>query len=101
MAMDMFIELGAKINDLYWRSIDRPKLVHWLAAYDLVSETLPAHPASRWADRKGLPLDGSLKELTNLVMDDEFPMSMFYEALGKKMGTVIESTKGMTGRTSI
>lgn len=98
---DAVVELGEKINDLYWRSIDRPKLVHWLSAYDLVSETLPAHPASRWADRKGLPLDGSLKELTNLVMDDEFPLSMFYEALSKKMGSVIESTRGMTGRTSI
>lgn len=98
---DAVVELGEKINDLYWRSIDRPKLVHWLAAYDLVSETLPAHPASRWADRASLPLDGPLKELTNLVMDDEFPLSMFYEALSKKMGTVIESTRGMTGRTSI
>lgn len=98
---DAVVELGEKINDLYWRSIDRPKLVHWLAAYDLISETLPAHPASRWADRASLPLAGPMKELTDLVMDDEFPLSMFYEALGKKMGAVIESTRGMTGRSSI
>jgi len=32
------------------------------------------------------------------VLDDEFPLSMFYEALAKKMGPVIESTAGITGR---
>jgi hypothetical protein len=98
---DAVVELGEKINDLYWKSIDRPKLVHWLAAYDLVSETLPAHPASRWADRSSLPLAGTMKELTDLVMDDEFPLSMFYEALNKKMGDTIESTRGMTGNSSL
>jgi len=29
-------------------------------------------------------------------MDDEFPLSMFYEALAKKMASVIESTEGIT-----
>jgi hypothetical protein len=38
-----------------------------------------------------------MKELTDLVLDDEFPLSMFYEALSKKMGDTIESTRGMTG----
>ena len=28
------LELAAEIEDLYWRSIDRPKIAHWLAAYD-------------------------------------------------------------------
>jgi Family of unknown function (DUF6421) len=96
---DAVVELGDKINHLYWQSIDRPKLVHWLAAYDLVSETLPAHPASRWADRASLPLAGTMKDLTDLVLDDEFPLSMFYEALSKKMGDTIESTRGMTGNS--
>jgi hypothetical protein len=32
------------------------------------------------------------------VLDDEFPLSMFYEALSKKMADVIESTKGIVGR---
>jgi hypothetical protein len=29
-------------------------------------------------------------------MDDEFPLSMFYEALQKRMAAVIESTSGIT-----
>src|SRR6185312_12743562 len=33
---DVVVALSDEINDLYWRSIDRPKVAHWLAAYDLV-----------------------------------------------------------------
>jgi hypothetical protein len=92
---DVVIALSDEINELYWKSIDRPKTAHWLAAYDLVSATLTPHPASRWAVR-GLPLDGPPRGLTDAVMDDEFPLSMFYEALAKKMSAVIESTAGIT-----
>ncbi len=91
--------LGDEISDLYWRSIDRPKVAHWLAAYDLVSGTLAPHPASKWAKRD-LPLEGTPRELTDLVMDDEFPLSMFYEALSRKMKDVIESTSGITAATA-
>ncbi|MDR4532485.1 DUF6421 family protein [Glutamicibacter sp. PS] len=94
--------LGDAIDELYWKSIDRPKLAHWLAAYELVSATVTPHPASVWA--KGpdaLPLTAPLREITDQVMDDEFPLSMFYEALSKKMGETIESTRGMYGASSI
>ncbi len=95
------IALGEQIEELYWRSIDRPKLAHWLAAYELVSATLTANPASTWA--KGpdaLPLTAPLREITDQVMDDEFPLSMFYEALNRKMRDVIESTAGITGTSA-
>ena len=89
------MELGDAIDELYWRSIDRPKTAHWLAAYDLVAATLTPHPASAWAERR-LPLDGPPKGFTDAVLDDEFPLSMFYEALAKKLTGVIESTSGIT-----
>ncbi|MBT2552156.1 hypothetical protein J7I89_03725 [Arthrobacter sp. ISL-5] len=95
---DVVIELGKRIEELYWRSIDRPKTAHWLAAYELISGTVTPNPASVWA--KGpdaLPLDGPPRGLTDQVLDDEFPLSMFYEALDKKMRTVIDSTAGITG----
>lgn len=92
---DVVVELSDAINDLYWASIDRPKVAHWLAAYELVASTLTPHPASRWA-KLDLPLAGAPKELTDAVMDDEFPLSMFYEALSKKMQPVIDSTRGIT-----
>ncbi|MEO8094122.1 MAG: DUF6421 family protein, partial [Pseudolysinimonas sp.] len=91
------VALSDAINDLYWHSIDRPKVAHWLAAYDLVAATLTPHPASKWAVRD-LPLDGPPKGYTDAVLDDEFPLSMFYEALSKKMTDVIESTAGITGK---
>jgi hypothetical protein len=96
---DVVIALGAQIDELYWASIDRPKKAHWLAAYDMIAKTLTPNPASTWA--RGLPLDvlaGPPKGYTDVVMDDEFPLSMFFEALDKKMKTVIESTAGITGR---
>ncbi|PTT60503.1 DUF6421 family protein [Arthrobacter sp. HMWF013] len=99
---DAVIALGATIDDLYWRSIDRPKMAHWLAAYQLISATLTPSPASVWA--KGpdaLPVAGPPRGLTDQVLDDEFPLSMFYEALEKKMRPVIESTAGITGTSDV
>jgi len=93
------IALSDAIDRLYWESIDRPKVAHWLAAYDLVRGVVTPHPASRWA--RGLPdevLAGAPKGYTDAVLDDEFPLSMFFEALDKKMRDVIASTEGITGR---
>ena len=92
------VALSDAVNHLYWASIDRPKVVHWLAAYDLVSATLSPHPASKWATRD-LPLDQGPKELTDAVLDDEFPLSMFYEALARKMTATIEQSMGLTGQS--
>ncbi|MBG6056597.1 hypothetical protein RCH16_001272 [Cryobacterium sp. MP_M5] len=96
---EVVIALGSQIDDLYWASIDRPKKAHWLAAYEMIAKTLTPNPASTWA--RGLPVEvlaGAPKGYTDLVLDDEFPLSMFFEALDKKMKTVIESTAGLTGR---
>lgn len=92
------IALGEAIDDLYWRSIDRPKTAHWLAAYELVSSVVTPNPASVWA--RGLSdevLAGAPKGYTDAVLDDEFPLSMFFEALEKKMRDVIASTSGIRG----
>lgn len=94
------VELSDRINELYWASIDRPKIVHWLSAHALVSEVLAPHPASRFL-AQDLPLLGTPSQLTDAVMDDEFPLSMFYEALGKKLSPVIAATSGITGESSI
>ncbi|WP_212754316.1 DUF6421 family protein [Nakamurella aerolata] len=99
------LELGRRIEDLYWRSIDRPKMAHWIAAYDLIAGTLTPHPLSAWnrhraGDLSALPLDGLPKGLTDAVLPDEFPLSMFYEALKKKMKGVVESTSGITAASA-
>ncbi|GAB2832860.1 DUF6421 family protein [Actinocorallia aurea] len=88
--------LCAEVEGLYKDGIDRPKLAHWLAAYDLVSQYVEPHPGSAWA--KGvaaLPVAEPPKAWVDAVLPDEFPLSMFYEALAKRLGDVIDSTKGI------
>ncbi|MDT0439849.1 MULTISPECIES: DUF6421 family protein [Streptomyces] len=90
-------QLCAEIEKLYRDGIDRPKLVHWFAGYELVSGYLAPHPGSRWA--KGpdaLDLGLPPRKLVDDVLPDEFPLSMFYEALSKKLKNVIASTRGIT-----
>ncbi|MCM2579807.1 DUF6421 family protein [Streptomyces meridianus] len=94
-------ELCAEIEQLYRDGIDRPKIVHWFAAYDLVSRYLAPHPGSVWA--KGpdaLDLSQPPRKLVDDVLPDEFPLSLFYEALAKKLRDVIASTKGITARNA-
>jgi len=95
---DSVLELGEQINDLYWRSIDRPKVCHWLAAYELISATVTPHPASVWAKgADALPVNGPPRGLTDAVLTDEFPLSMFHEALSRKLSPVVTATRGITG----
>ncbi|MFJ3821211.1 DUF6421 family protein [Streptomyces nodosus] len=94
-------QLCGEIETLYREGIDRPKLVHWFKAYELVSTYLAPHPASRWA--KGpdaLDLSQPPRKLVDDVLPDEFPLSMFYEALQKKLKSVIASTKGITAESA-
>ncbi|WP_055590480.1 DUF6421 family protein [Streptacidiphilus griseoplanus] len=95
--------LCGEIETLYREGIDRPKTAHWLAAYQLVSRYLTPHPASTWAKGpEALPFgeaDGKAlnKALCDAVLPDEFPLSMFYEALARKLRDVIAATRGITG----
>ncbi|WLW57142.1 DUF6421 family protein [Streptomyces sp. YU58] len=94
-------QLCADIEQLYRDGIDRPKLVHWFAGYELVSTYLAPHPGSRWAKGPDA-LDLSLppRKLVDDVLPDEFPLSMFYEALSKKLKNVIASTRGITAESA-
>ena len=48
---------------------------------------MPPAPASRWAReaRSDLPEVDEPKELVDLVKDDEFPLSLFYVQLQRKL----------------
>jgi len=96
---DMVVELSDRVNELYWRSIDRPKIVHWLAAHELIASVLAPHPASRFLSKE-VDLTGTPGEITDAVMDDEFPLSMFYEALHKKLANTVATTAGITGTSA-
>jgi hypothetical protein len=71
--------------------------VHWLKAYELVSAYLAPHPGSTWAKGpEALDLTLPPRKLVDDVLPDEFPLSLFYEALAKKLRKVIASTEGIT-----
>ncbi|NGO72000.1 DUF6421 family protein [Streptomyces boncukensis] len=101
-AREVTVRLREEIESLYRAGIDRPKLVHWFKAYELVSRHLAPHPGSTWAKGPDA-LDLSLppRKLVDEVLPDEFPLSMFYEALAKKLRRVIASTEGITARTPV
>ncbi|MFT4081105.1 MAG: DUF6421 family protein [Nocardioides sp.] len=101
LAVQTTTRLCDEIGALYRDGIDRPKLVHWLAGYDLVSAYLSPNPASRWAKgAEALDLDKLPRQLVDDVHPDEFPLSMFFEALGKKVKDVIASTEGITAQAA-
>ncbi|MGW0198785.1 DUF6421 family protein [Nonomuraea sp. NPDC003201] len=91
---DGVADLRGEVEKLYRDSIDRSKLAHWLAAYELVGAYVAPHPGSVWA--KGVEaLPEEQKAKVDAVLPDEFPLSMFYEALRRKLAEVVESTKGL------
>jgi hypothetical protein len=78
--------LRERVQDLYHSGIDRSKLGQWLCAHDLVSTYVPPADGSRWArDNRDLPEVEEPKELVDLVKDDEFPLSLFYVQLQRKL----------------
>ncbi|WP_067127867.1 DUF6421 family protein [Microtetraspora malaysiensis] len=93
---DGIADLRGEVEKLYRDGIDRAKLAHWLAAHQLVAAYVEPHPASVW--HKGadaLPVEGFPKAVVDAVLSDEFPLSMFYEALRRKLTDVVESTRGI------
>jgi hypothetical protein len=91
------VALCEQVEDLYRTGIDRSRLAHWLSSYSFVAGLVEPHPGSAWA--KGadhLPVTGELREMVDLVMPDEFPLNVFYEALRKKLAPEIASTAGIT-----
>jgi len=94
---DSVVELCGQVESLYHEGINRSRLQQWIAAYQFVSALVQPHPASTWA--KGvdhLPTDGELREVVNVILDDEFPLNVFYETLNRKLNEVILSTRGIT-----
>jgi hypothetical protein len=87
--------LRAKVHELYHSGIDRSKLGQWIAAHDLVAAYVPPADGSRWArERRDLPEVEDPKQLVDLVKDDEFPLSLFYAQLQRKLQPVLERPSG-------
>jgi len=78
--------LRERIETLYRDGIDRSKLAHWAAAHDLISDCVPPASGSRWvAGARDLPHVEDPRQYVDLVLEDEFPLSIFYAALKAKL----------------
>ncbi|GIH71073.1 DUF6421 family protein [Sphaerimonospora thailandensis] len=91
---DGVADLRGEVDKLYRDGIDRPKAAHWLAAHQLVATYVEPHPTSVWR-QGGRALPAEQKAMVDAVLPDEFPLSMFYEALRRKLTEVVESTRGI------
>jgi hypothetical protein len=92
------IQLGDDVEALYRDGIDHSRVAYWLAGHEFVARYVAPSPVSTWAKGAAvLPLDGPPKALVDLVLPDEFPLNVFYEALRKKLADVIATARGITG----
>ena len=74
--------LHAEVSELYRAGIDRTKLQHWTAAHDLVAANVPPAAGSRWAAAARDFTESRIRApYVDLVLDDEFPLSIFYSSL--------------------
>ena len=78
--------LQREIAELYRSGIDRTKLQHWAAAHDMISRWVPPAAGSKWAAPvRELAEVADPRPYCDLVLPDEFPLSIFYSSLKAKL----------------
>ena len=81
-------ELRELVDELYRRGIETSKVTYWIAAHDLVSRYVTPNLGSRWRDGARVYSDESEpRAWIDRVLDDEFPLSVFYEQYMKKVAS--------------
>jgi hypothetical protein len=78
--------LREDVLDLYRAGIDRSKLAHWTCGHDLVAASVTPAAGSRWAaPSRRLEETEDPRPYLDLVLADEFPLSIFYATLKAKL----------------
>ena len=79
-------ELHGAVQELYRTGIDRTKLQHWAAAHDLVAANVSPAIGSQWAAtvREFQDVEDP-RSYIDLVLEDEFPLSLFYTSMKAKL----------------
>ncbi len=79
-------ELRELVEELYRHGIDSSKVTYWISAHDLVSRYVTPNVGSQWrAETRVVSDESDPRAWIDRVLDDEFPLSMFYEALRKQV----------------
>jgi uncharacterized protein DUF6421 len=85
--------LRAEIGELYSAGIDRSKLAQWASAHDLVAASVPPASGSRWvASVRTFAEVEDPRPYVDEVLDDEFPLSIFYATLKAKLADTLTRT---------
>ncbi len=78
--------LRERVEALYRSGIDMSKVSYWAAAHDLIASYVEPNIASAWRrERRVISDEAEPRAWIDRVLDDEFPLSMFYETLKKKL----------------
>ncbi len=78
--------LHSEVHELYRTGIDRTKLQHWAAAHDLIAAEIQPAAGSRWLSAvRDFPEATDPRPYVDHVLDDEFPLSLFYSSLKAKL----------------
>jgi hypothetical protein len=78
--------LRQEVLDLYRAGIDRSKLSHWIAGHELVAASVASATGSRWAaGARSFDESEDPRRYLDLVLEDEFPLSIFYSSLKTKL----------------
>ncbi len=79
-------ELRELVEALYRHGIETSRVTYWIAAHDLVSRYVTPNVSSQWREAARVYSDeADPRAWIDRVLDDEFPLSMFYESLKKKV----------------
>jgi hypothetical protein len=79
--------LYEEVYDLYRSGIDRSKLAHWCAAHDFVARYVAPAVGSKWAaPARAFEDVEDPRSYIDLVLPDEFPLSIFFSQLKAKLG---------------
>ncbi len=78
--------LHAEVYELYRTGIDRSKLAHWTAAHDFVARYVTPAVGSKWvAGTRQFEDVEDPRPYIDLVLPDEFPLSIFFSQLKTKL----------------
>ena len=81
-------ELRELVEELYRRGIDTSRVTYWIAAHDLISPYVTPNIGSQWRKEARVYSDeADPRAWIDRVLDDEFPLNMFYESLKKKVAS--------------
>jgi hypothetical protein len=81
-------ELRQMVEELYRHGIETSKVTYWIAAHDLVSRYVTPNLGSQWRREVRVFSDeAEPRAWIDRVLDDEFPLNMFYDSLKKKVAT--------------